>query len=461
MTEEKDFIEKRLDKALNAKGVQYSGLTLVGVILKPQHIDYLADHMPENRNIPSLDLQGNSLNDEAIPALKRLLGKLPDLKTLHIGFNLFTADGLSALKDELGKVRELDVTSNPLGTKGGKMLGELVESSTRLQSLVAANCNLGDEGSTHLAGTVTKSEKLYHINLAHNDASPETNQNLLNTMVRDNRSLPRITVDENAIENNDGLRAALLETPSRNLSSLNFVALDGNPTVAPGSVMFSRLEENSQKSTQLRSKVRGDWNIMGGYDLREVERHHNAIFDPVLTNLIENRMKGYDAFIDTLPKLPAQDGAFIDALFQTDGNGFAPLDNPKLLNAQDRDGFLRALPRDASLLGRKTPKGSGVLDVLAQHQSAATLLDVCKESGTYLGKNLLLDDTGNASPLFLTMMDKKDIGTVFSLDNWYGKSQSELQKVYAVLPEALQKDVPYFALLQQMKVPSIKQGVGR
>ncbi|MBM3617147.1 MAG: hypothetical protein FJX23_01220 [Alphaproteobacteria bacterium] len=461
MTEEKDFIEKRLDKVLNAKGIQYSGLSLVSVVLKPQHIDYLADNLPEHRSIPALDLQGNSLDDEAIPALKRLLAKMPDLKSLHIGYNHFTADGLSALKEEMGRIWEVDVTSNPLGEKGGKVLSEVVESSPRLHALVAANCSLGDAGSTQLADAVTKSENLYHINLAHNDATPETNRRLLNQMVRENRSLTRITVDYDAVENNTGLHKALLETPSRNLSTINFVMPGANPTVNSASITFSRLEINRQKSTQLRSKVRGDWSIMSGDDLREVERHHHAIFDPMLTNLIEHRMKGYDAFVDALPKLPAMGAGFTDKLFRTDEKGFAPLDNPKLLTVQETDAFLRAIPRDAAFLTKKTDKGSGVLDVLAQHYPAEKLMEICKESGTYLGKNLLLDHSGKASPLFLTLMDKKDIGAVFTLDNWYGKSQGELQKVYAVLPEAAKKDVPYFALLQQMKVPSLKQGVGR
>ena len=165
------------------------------------------------KNISSLDLSDNSLDEECIPQLIHFMTNTDSVSVLNISNNpKIRTKGIMALLDGIHENRSLETLniSNTGAQNIGSSLAKIVSSCQLLVRIDAEGCGL-KQSAIDLANAIPSAEKLKRLNLAKNmlHAGGKKFATLLGSSCAKCSALRKLFLSENAID--DDMCVALLK----------------------------------------------------------------------------------------------------------------------------------------------------------------------------------------------------------------------------------------------------------
>jgi Ran GTPase-activating protein (RanGAP) involved in mRNA processing and transport len=164
----------------------------------------LARVLPLNTSMTCLSLWGSGIGDDGIAALGQAMIQNDTLNDIILGANTFgvlgmaslgnalkinkavkklslfrcsiDAEGVGALADALkynSTLESLELFGNNIGDQGATALGEALKVNTTLTKLSLSECSMGDEGATAILTALTACNTMVKdLHLSYNDISP-------------------------------------------------------------------------------------------------------------------------------------------------------------------------------------------------------------------------------------------------------------------------------------------------
>lgn len=352
-----------------------TALNLTNKGLEGKAVSQLAEALAQNSSVTSITLAGNDIGDAGAKALAKMLRNNSTLREITLGSNRIGDAGAKALGAALGQnnsLRELSLGVNRISDEGARALAQGLAKNTSLSALSLEKNAIGDAGAAAFADGLQNNRSLIELSL-HSNAITDTGAEALVGWVENHSTLAALELSRNAITpaGEALLAEAALQSRNPNLVQLSL-------GYSPPPPLSELLDQNARGLSVLAQRLHDNAHALTGEELRRIDTHLPAV---LRTQYYANRASfsshgtlqkeaRYEAFLDGLPGLPPQGAGFVEALFTPAANGFAPLDNPRLWkDPQTAQELLEHISQDASLLSRRTPKGSSALDALASGQS--------------------------------------------------------------------------------------------
>lgn len=170
--------------------------------------------------------------------------------------------------------------------------------------------------------------------------------------------------------------------------------------------------------------------------------------------------------VDHFLALPAREdfaGLTLDEVLERDTQGYCMLDNPAMLRRIGAMG--EALARSGTPLTRAALEGESIdgrsylekLMLCDRLQDAVAALNAQGEQ-LHPGEGAA---TGTLPPLCEQMMRWRQLGAVFTEENWKGQGGAAVMRAYAALPEAARRQVPDIYQLRETVEAAQSKGYGR
>eukprot|EP01114_Cavostelium_apophysatum_P000437 TRINITY_DN10401_c0_g1_i1.p1 TRINITY_DN10401_c0_g1~~TRINITY_DN10401_c0_g1_i1.p1 ORF type:complete len:405 (+),score=32.08 TRINITY_DN10401_c0_g1_i1:98-1312(+) len=160
-----------------------------------------------NVSLQHLNFAQNDIEDGGAVAIASILPLLATLTTLDLRSCKIDTKGMTALAKALGKniaLQNLDLTYNQLGGLVAPF-AEAIEKNSVLKTLNISENSVGVHGAQLLADALRKNSTLTHLYLAFGNITNEGGHYFLETLTQRNRSLTRLhlignKIDENVLE---------------------------------------------------------------------------------------------------------------------------------------------------------------------------------------------------------------------------------------------------------------------
>ena len=201
------------------------------VSLKVQHLKPLVRSLRGNSGLRELELSHCWLRDEQIELLSEVLPCVTHLTSLNLSYNRMSSTSLTTLSTLGLKVKQLQLSGNMLDDDCLPALTSLLSSYTSLQTLGLARCNLTKllfKSGRGLFSLEAKKSKLRYLDISHNLLTASGVEILLSCLPLSLASLDISNCNQQRISSPDSLGQAFLShcsqtspsTSSSDLSSL-------------------------------------------------------------------------------------------------------------------------------------------------------------------------------------------------------------------------------------------------
>lgn len=450
------------DKVAEVRERGDGNYNLGGLPLGDEGISFLAHFLTPVTDIRILSLSTVGITDKAMPDIVSIAHHSPALSTLYMQNNAITGEGLRVLADGLKNQPALlnfDIRSNPLGESAGEALAEIA-ALPPLRKITAMDCNLGDAGIRPIAAVIAKSHTLEKVELGGNGVSLDGCRDYIKGL-RQNRSL----TSSGFLQGDDPTVNTYLTKSYAQVRNPNL--LDTFPV---DQHIRPKLQQNKADVKGLPPHLAGELRDIPHVTLKFIDARANAIFSlpgefliPASRETRRETYIRYETFMRGLPKLPAKGESFVAELFKEDANGFTALDNPRV--NRSGNALLDTLQEQhveltQDLLTQTTRRGSSILEAAAAASEPERLVSTLNAKGIKLGVGELLASNGLPTETYHNIIEQDGGAALFTVDNWAGKSRTELMHVYKTLPKEQQQQVGLHTLLQQLR-PASQQGIGR
>lgn len=384
-----------------------------GVALKTMSKDMLneaLDELKNNTTLEAMSIFGSDFGPAEMERLAEILKTHPAITTLGIYTNKLGEEGaqhVAALLAANPRITELGIDSDAIGDVGAQALAAAIKENPDFKSLELIDCDISDDGGIPLAEALAGCEDLVRVRFK------EVNQ-----------------LEETAM--------ALDET------------LFGKPNLIyckpDGPEIFSCVEGNKAKIKALSSKIRDVPNL----SLRDVYEISARL--PSIAGLgnRQNDIAAFEEFLDGIPEVKLDDTLTPDDLFKRDKKGYAPLDNPKILNQLGEicDQLAKnGTPLTLERLDKEAKNGTYYLDILVKFAPLPKLVAGLNAGGQRIGAKELVEEE---QPTFLLkgFLKRRGAAALFREENWQGGSKEELKAVLRVLPKEAREKIPNLHGLQ-------------
>ena len=144
------------------------------------------------QSLKYLNLSRNSLNDDALSELGRLIPTLDNIEEIDLSNNNIQDNGASSLGTALSipecSLTILNISNNKIGDDGARYLVESIASNTKLTTLDISNNNIQDDGGGEFLDQLgEKNHTLVNLNLAGNQIS-ESRMQILDMLLKHRKS---------------------------------------------------------------------------------------------------------------------------------------------------------------------------------------------------------------------------------------------------------------------------------
>jgi hypothetical protein len=154
----------------------------------------LHENLTNNPNIQKINLEGLECSDKHLESLAPHLENLRDLTTLSLTNNKIelskTPDFVKILKN-IPAFKEIDFSGNPISSRGLEVLSDLLQSNPSIESLYLRNIKIDDEKSQILSQNLKKNSTLKNLDLQYNH---HLNDNYFNEMLKYNTTILNIKI---------------------------------------------------------------------------------------------------------------------------------------------------------------------------------------------------------------------------------------------------------------------------
>lgn len=466
----------RIRESLKEAGKrEFMDISFQGIELANGGVDFvrqlLASHASTVRHLSFADCK---LSDADMQDVADIVAESPQLKTLNLGLNSFTHTGLPALATAVaqkGGLESFSIPQNPLGEGAGAPLASIVEHSPQLSVFEISSSQLRSSDIRQVTQALGHSEHVSGAYFAYNNTSQDIAPDIAD-FLKQNRSLTHISIGPML---HDAKAGQALDAVFKDLWHPNLLRADFSPQKAPYAEAFT--EKNKQNIAALRPQIEGTGDLaqLSQDILNRIAEREEGIFTSIRDDIrsteqgeVYKAIKSrYEGFMDSLPPLPEAGAGFGEALFSITGNGFAPLDNPRIQRQGEvlLDRLQSAgTPITTDFLTRKTPRGSSVLDTLSRALPGEMVVPFLNGKGIKLGTAALVEDKGREvvpSPLLETFIERGNTASLFTHENWAGKQRGELFAVCKALPSTLREQVPMQQISSRMQSATVMAGRGR
>lgn len=269
-------IEKKLIERIIANAIELTSLDLSNQDLNYEDLVTLANALENNRNLRSLSLRGNLLDDRSIALLAHSL-PLTAIRSLDLSNNCITVRGLAELarhakvetlnmrsnkieelnEDEVSVSSILDnlfLTSLDLSNNRLKELEKTdffakLKSTTRLQRLSLESTYLNDESGQLIADCLQSNRSLIFLNISDNNLTDSSAVNLAYNL-RKNTILEQIWLIRNKITNKTLAEFHFACEENKSLKVINLFHNAISPSLAEFSVTESPIKLLSKKRSR-------------------------------------------------------------------------------------------------------------------------------------------------------------------------------------------------------------------
>ena len=180
------------DKSIKRLCLSKFGMTIAGA-------NELAKSIQRNTILQSIDISGNCLGDEGMPAISGML---------------------------IDTLEEINISKNEISCEGAKILAEKLESNKTLKVLRISENSLRDEG---VMAILTSSDCLEKLDVSNTDLT-ETGGQMISKAIQFNKKMIHLDVFHAGLANKSGFHAPIFNALKYNqtLEVLNLPWLDGD-----------------------------------------------------------------------------------------------------------------------------------------------------------------------------------------------------------------------------------------
>lgn len=392
-----------------------SNTTLQGLTLDYNHISETGAHAIADairvHPLKSLGLGGNMLGDEGAVVVAEAGG---NLRSLTLFKNDISDTGAKAVAKHLfaaGKLESLDISSNDIGTAGAVAMAQTLPDSNML-SLLACNNTMGGEGVLAFGKALQAQDRITVLLLNDNNAGRTAKTQFI-TQLKEQPLLNLLTV-----------------TPSDD--KLEKMCTANKETAM---ALCQAFQEKQEQPVSFRLKAS-----------RRLQAMHNLADRS--SRLGPDVMHNVTASLAEIPPMP--DRITSENLLQSNDQGLTPLDNPSVWEKPEE--ILPVLDKTALLYPNR--EGTPFLQNAVLCGKLALVLEALNKKGERLTATDLLTPEGVSLPLLSEICVERQVGALFSLDNWFGQPPEDMLKVYRALPAEGKAQVHNLNALRQ----SLQQG---
>ena len=419
--------------ALLSESLVLKSLELGGNHLIPPEYRTLLEGLKQNTTLEHLLLSSTScttkdrdpdkfdLRTSMVEVADEILSVItahPGLKSISVPYNQLTSEIMGrfvTMAETHPTLERLNINTNMGGNVAGKAVAKAITRNPRLKQIYLHNAMVGEESLPEIATALSNNTSLAALTLSQQGTiGYDTIEEHFASAIHPGRHFNLCKL----ITNNSVGGDPMWEVLDRNYNAANAVVETWDKQGAKGLTAlhaFSIAKRPNAVETVAFSKE--SWSGYHAVDL----------------------MAGCRKFLDSLPKAATLNP---QALTTPQENGFSPLDNPKVW--EEFPSIVTALEEAGQGLTKQSLQGGngcthlkmGVLCGQTQQ-----LLSHLAKQGEQLAPADLIEDA-KPTELLETLMDMREVSTLFSRDIWKGKPPAAASTLYQCLPEEAKAQVP-------------------
>ena len=403
-----------------------------------------------NPQLISLTIKECEMDATTFGIIAEGLKSLPNLKTLNLQDNRLGPDGATQVAELIGhlpSLTTLNLSENRLEDLGAANLAAAIGENTTLTSINLEYNRIGDEGARSLAPAVAKNQSLRSFNVAKSLMSATGRMTMIEAL-NGNRNLTSLTIAKRTISDPEkiAIEKAVLNSGQKNLYSLSpsIPNLKLSDRKKIGAAAIKRFDTEDTTALTLKDFVAVEerWHlIVGNVQDWDIWGQQDSKVAPV-----KKRLDLFARYEDLKSKLPLLGDNFtLGELFKANETGFAPIDNPATWQNPDKifSALAKADPAiDNGFLNVRSPRGMSFLDCAISALPTEIAVNKLNGLGFHLRSKELLNEAGEPSDMLNLIIERGEVRTLFTSDNWDAAHPGELKMVLNALPPEAQEQVP-------------------
>lgn len=441
----------------------------------PLHLKNLSDELKPLKEGKQAILRYNGpLSHSELNELLEAIPTLPSLKVLSLEQASLQQEDVKKLADALSQrddLQELAISKTPLSDEGAVALSDALKKHKDLRSLQLSYCDLTEKGMDAFVDTISGAPHFRGLYASGNEWS-QSNSDKLAVAISDKTELSALSLGSGAAAGLDeyALERSLLNNPHPNLittTGIESAAVDAltsrnlHARVEAGKFVAELAKSGEDYAKNVNPKSRTaildgerqivDW-LEKDIDITDAifktQTRRAAIRD---FSRSDSTLQPFDALLESMPSLPADQKITLDALFKEDAQGIAPLDNP--LTWQHHPDLLKTLAQNGELSSesrkRETSRGTHLLEAALSYLPTKSVIEQIQPLGLKIGRSELLTEDNKPTKTLDIIFSKGEVAQLFDFKNWVGQSKNTLQAFTADLPNEMRPSIPSLMRLSQ------------